>query len=50
MNATGRLPGFAMIHVGMQVRLTQSVEPPDGVVDAIGEICGVDFHPEEPQS
>ena len=37
MNTTGRLPGFAMFHIGMQVRLTQSVEPPEGVVDAIGK-------------
>ena len=27
MNNTGRLPGFAMFHVGMRGRLTQSVEP-----------------------
>ena len=50
MNTTGRIPGFAMFHVGMQVRLTQSVEPPKGVVDATGEVVGVDFHPLEPQS
>ena len=47
---TGRLPGFAMFHVGMEVRLTQSVEPPDGVVDAIGNVVGVDFHAHEPLS
>ena len=50
MNTTGRLPGFAMFHIGMQMRLTQSVEPPEGVVDATGEVVGVDFHPLEPQS
>ena len=28
MNATGRLPGFGMFHIGMRMRLIQSVEPP----------------------
>ena len=50
MNATGRLPGFAMFHIGLRVRLTQSVEPPEGVVDATGEVFGVDFHPLEPEN
>ena len=50
MNSTGRLPGFAMFHIGMRGRLTQSVEPPEGVVDATGEVIGVDLHPMEPQS
>ena len=50
MNTTGRIPGFAMFHIGMQVRLTQSVEPPEGVVDATGKVFGVDFHPLEPES
>ena len=50
MNTTGRIPGFAMFHIGMQVRLTQSVEPPEGVVDATGEVFGVDFHPLELES
>ena len=50
MNMTGRLPGFAMFHIGMRGRLTQSVEPPEGVVDAPGEVVGLDFHPLEPRS
>ena len=50
INSIGRLPGFAMFHIGMRVRLTQSVEPPQGVVDATGEVFGVDFHPLDPQS
>ena len=37
VNTTGRLPSFAMFHIGMEVRLTQSVEPPEGVVDATGK-------------
>jgi hypothetical protein len=50
MNNTGRLPGFAMFHVGMRVRLTQPVEPPEAVVDASGDVRGLDFHPLEPRS
>ena len=50
MNDTGRLPGFAMFHVGMRARLTQSVEPPEAVVDATGEVIGLDFHHLEPRS
>lgn len=50
MNQTDRLPGFAMLHVGVDVRLTRSVEPPDGVVDATGNIVGIEFHPQEPLS
>ena len=50
MNQAGRLPGFAMLHVGMDVRLTTSVEPPDGVVDATGTIVGIDLHTQEPLS
>ena len=36
--------------MSIQVGLTRSVEPPDGVVDAPGEIIGIDFHPQEPLS
>ena len=50
MNKTGRMPGFAMFHVGMRARLTQSVEPPEAVVDAVCEVKGLDFHPPEPRS
>jgi hypothetical protein len=50
MNTTGRVPGFGMFHIGMRMRLLQSVEPPEGVVDATGECVGIDFHPLEPQS
>ena len=50
MNTTGRLPGFGVFHIGMLVRLIQSVEPPEGVVDATGGCVGIDFHPLEPQS
>jgi len=50
MNTTGRLPGFAMFHIGMRVRLTQPVEPPDAVVDATGTVVGIEFNSLEPQS
>ena len=50
MNTTGRLPGFGMFHIGMRMRLIQSVEPPEGVVDATGECVGIDFNPLEPKS
>ena len=42
MNTTGRLPGFAMFLIGMRVRLAQSVAPLGVVVDATGEVFGVD--------
>ncbi len=47
MNNTGRLPGIAMIHIGMEVRLTVTVEAPDAVVDSTGVIVGFDLDPEE---
>ena len=50
MNQTGSLPSFAMFHSGMRMRLVQTVEPPEGVVDATGECVGIDFHPLEPAS
>ena len=33
----------------MRVRLTQSVEPREGVADATGEVIRIDFHPMEPE-
>ena len=33
----------------MQVLLTQSVEPFEGVVDATGNVIGIDFQPLEPE-
>ena len=49
-NTTGRLQSFGMFHIGMRMRLLQSVGPPEGVVDATGECVGIDFHPSGPQS
>ena len=40
MNDTGRLPHFGLYHVGMEVRLTQTLAAPHVVVDCIGVIRG----------
>ncbi len=48
MNNTGRLPGIGMIHIGMEVRLTVTVEAPDAVVDSTGVVIGFDLDPDEP--
>ena len=47
MNATGRLPSIAMIHLGMIIRLTNTVEAPEAVTDSTGEIIGIDLDPDE---
>ena len=48
MNNTGRLPSIAMIHIGVAVRLTNTVGPPEAVTDSTGVIIGIDLHPDEP--
>ena len=48
MNSTGRLPSIAMFHLGMTIRLTNTVEPPEAVTDSTGEIVGIDLDPHEP--
>ena len=47
MNDTGRLPHFGLYHVGMEVRLTQTLAAPHVVVDCIGVIRGFKFAAEE---
>ena len=47
MNDTGRLPHFGLYHVGMEVRLTQTLAAPHVVVDCIGVIRGFTFAPED---
>ena len=44
MNNTGRLPSIAMIHIGMVVRLTNTVEAPEAVTDSTGTVVGIDVH------
>ena len=48
MRETGQLPGFCLFHVGMRVRLTQTVDPPAIVVDAAGVVVDIDFDDREP--
>eukprot|EP00434_Breviolum_minutum_P035991 symbB.v1.2.031875.t1/scaffold3745.1/size85045/1 len=43
MNDTGRLPHFGLYHVGMEVRLTQTLAAPHVAVDCIGVIRGFTF-------
>ena len=47
MNSTGRLPSIAMVHIGMHVRLTNTVEPPEAVTDSTGIVVGLDLHPDD---
>ena len=48
MNTTGRLPSIALLHIGMIVRLTNTVESPEAVTDSTGEIVGIDEAHDEP--
>ena len=50
MNTTGRMPAIAMLHVGMVVRLTITVEAPEAVTDATGSVVGIDVHPDDAES
>ena len=43
MNDTGRLPAVALLHIGMRVRLTVTIE--GAAVDSTGTIVGIDLHP-----
>ena len=48
MNSTRRLPAIAMVHLGMIIRLTNTVEAPEAVTDSTGEVVGIDLDPDEP--
>ena len=48
MNNTGRLPSIAMIHIGMEVRLTNTAETPEAVTDSTGIVIAIDLDPDEP--
>ena len=37
-----------MVHLGMIIRLTSTVEQPEAVTDSTGEVVGIDFDPDEP--
>ena len=45
MNNTGRLPRIALIHIGMEIRLTNTVEAPEVVTDSTGIVIGIDLDP-----
>ena len=47
MNNTARLPSIALIHIGMEIRLTNTVEPPEVVTDSTGVVLGIDVEPED---
>ena len=47
MNNTGRLPSIAMIHIGMEMRLTVTVEAPEAVVDSTCTVIGLDLEAED---
>ena len=47
MNNTGRLPSIALIHIGMEIRLTNTVEAPEVVTDSTGVIIGIDIDPSD---
>ena len=49
MNETGRMPGFALLHIDMEVRLTQTTESGIAVTDATGKVVGIEFDEREPQ-
>jgi hypothetical protein len=49
MNNTGRLPSIAMLHIGMEMRLTNTVETPEAVTDSTGVVIGIDLDPDEPR-
>ena len=50
MNNTGRLPSIGLVHLGMIIRLTNTVEAPEAVTDSTGEVPGIDLDPDEPSA
>ena len=50
MNNTGRLPSIGLVHLGMIIRLTNTVEAPEAVTDSTGEVVGIDLDPDEPSA
>ena len=37
-----------MVHLGMIIRLTNTVEQPEAVTDSTGEVVAIDLDPDEP--
>ena len=50
LSKTGRLPGFALLHQGMRVRLTTTLDPPWAVQDVGATVVGIEYDPREAQS
>ena len=50
MNNTGRLPSIALLHLGMIIRLTNTLEAPEAVTDSTGEVVGIDLDADEPSA
>ena len=48
MNNTGRLPSIAMLHIDMEIRLTNTIETPEAVTDSTGVVIAIDMDPDEP--
>ena len=47
MTDSGKLMGFCPLYVGMSVKVTQKLLPPDVVQEATGEVLEIGFHEEE---
>ena len=48
MSNTGRLPSIGLVHLGIIIRLTNTVEAPEAVAESTGEVIGIDLDPDEP--
>ena len=49
MNRTGRLPGIALLHVHMQIRVTLTICPKMAPVDSTGTIVNIELQPADGQ-
>ena len=47
-NHTKKLPGIVLVHMGMRVRLTTTLDPPFAVQDVEGDVVGIEFSLREP--
>ena len=45
MNNTARLPSIALVHIGMQIRLTNTVEAPEVITDSTSIVIVIDLDP-----
>lgn len=47
MQATQRLPGYCLLHMNMEVRLTTTLDNPHAVQDQIGIVVGIEWDPND---